>query len=119
MTRLAAPNSVKSEEDEKTKRKQEVSGCVGWGKASRSTQISMPRHSPARQSSLPGPVAGTGRREEQAWKGDGRKRPRWKTGSREEKPLKDARLNKAFLAKEQGRNKDDLAWTKALREGME
>lgn len=31
----------------------------------------------------------------------GRKRPRWKTGSREEKAFKDARLNMGFLAKEQ------------------
>lgn len=98
MTRLVAPNCTKSEEEGKTKRKQEVSGCVGWGKASRSSQSSLPRESPARH---PGQCLGQAGREEQAWKGEGRKRPRWKTGSREEKAFKDAQLNRGFFAKEQ------------------
>lgn len=104
-------------------RKQKVSGCVGWEKASSSSQMSMPRESPARQ---PGAARAPWAKgwDRQAGKSKpgrvmGRKRPRWKTGSREEKPFKDARLNMGLFAKEQGRNKDDLAWTKALREGTE
>lgn len=116
MTRLVAPNSTKSEEEEKTKRKQEVSGCVGWGKASRSSQSSMPRESPARQ---PGTVWDRQAGKREPGRVMGRKRPRWKTGGRGEKPFKDARLNMGFFAKEQRRNKDDLAWTKAPREGMQ
>lgn len=38
---------------------------------------------------------------------------------REEKPFKDARLNMGLFAKEQWGNKDGLAWTEALREGMQ
>lgn len=123
MTRLVAPNSAESEEEEKTKRKQKVSGWVGWEKASRSSQMAMPRESPARQ---PGAARAPRPKgwDRQAGKSKpgrvmGRKRPRWKTGSREEKPFKDARLNMGLFAKEQWRNKDDLAWTKALREGTE
>lgn len=93
---------------------------MGWGKASRGTQSSVPGESPARGEPCQAAraQAGTGRGE-QAWKGDGRERPRWKRGSREEKASEDAQLNRGVSAKEQGRNKDDLAWSKALREGRE
>lgn len=68
----------------KTKRKQEVSEWLWGWKGTRSSQVCA-RESPGRQPRAPW--------DRQAGKGKpgrvmGRERPRWKTGSREEKPLK-------------------------------
>lgn len=100
----------------KSKEEQEVSGCVGWGKASRRVRSPWQGRALPAARAAKGPKAGTGR-ERQPGRVMGRKRPRWKTGSREEKPFKDAQLNMGFFAR--SREGTRMTWPGPKRWGRE